>query len=205
MRAQAEKIEQNLEAAAEEENPSVNEVELTPEEEAERQQQVEEAQKLSSKLLAGLAQPEQPAAKKKKKKAAPKSKAADGDSTTATQGAGTSGALLDDVDMASEAGSKSSKAGGKFANLDEEMKAVAILHFAEREKQGIRGPVSCKSLQALKLSSFFVANTDHEQGHALAGVGCSKKRKRGKHWVIWPLGAYGLLNCLLVLLTLTNH
>ena len=115
------------------------------------------------------------------------------------------GALLDDVDMASEAGSKSSKAGGKFANLDEEMKAVAILHFAEREKQGIRGPVSCKSLQALKLSSFFVANTDHEQGHALAGVGCSKKRKRGKHWVIWPLGAYGLLNCLLVLLTLTNH
>ena len=163
----------------------VVEVEMTEEERLEFQEQQEKSEKLHSKLLAGLGGDDpQPAKKRRKVKGPEKSNApsashnAGPDLESTSAGAGASKALLDDVtENCSDAGSKASKTGDKFGELDPEMRKVALAHQAEvlKASGGKNKNISVKALALLRVSTFLSANADHDQGHALAGVGCSKK------------------------------
>ena len=175
LRAEAERIEFNLENAMHPVEDLEQNDDLTEEQKEQKRQELEASKSAEQKLLSGIAPEEDPLKGKKKRKAVPKAtqgKPSDTGSGAST-GVPSSGikALTDDMDVASAGSKKQSKHDQLYEELDEEMRKVAAVHLAEAEKLGKN--VSVKSFASLRVENFYHdPKLDRSKSNTILSVGC---------------------------------
>ncbi len=173
LRAEAERIEINLENALNPEEDLEENDDLTEEQKEQKKQEMEMSKSAEMKLLSGLASEEdgKSAAKKRRKLAAGKviqAKPVEAASMSTTVPSAGTKALQDETDGMSGGSKKPSK--HDHDDLDDEMRKVAAVHLAEAEKLGKN--VTVKSLASLRVENYFYdMKLDRSKSNTILSVG----------------------------------
>lgn len=196
LKAEADRIEQNLEAAMQDqqEGQGEDDEELTEEQLEQKKQELEEARNIQQKLLGGLAaedDPKKPRSTKRKKGTTKVGGGPAGEGTSTSTSAPGPHCLLDDFDTASVASGSKAKGGkGPYDDFDPDMLKVAAVHEAEAEKTGKNASVKCLAL--LRVENFFGPKSDRTKTNTLASVGCPKITKQVKGHLSFAFTFYSL-------------